>query len=327
MRVVFIGASRFGLRCLEATASSSGIELVGVVTAPRSFKISYSREPVTNVLHTDFARVCQKLGAPAVELREKMTDPLIMESIRNWAADFILVAGWYHMIPKAILDVPPKGVAGIHASLLPRYRGGAPLVWAMINGEKEVGATLFYFDEGVDTGDIIAQKSVPVLFHDTIATVYDKIEVAGLEMLRDELPRIADNTAKRTPQGPAPQGHRRVWPQRSPSDGLIDWSQPAASIYNFIRAQTMPYPGAFTFWRGTRVIIWESRIHDGPLHKGAPGEVLDVISEGTSRGMLVATLDDDKPLLITKAQCGSEPQDGAAFALASEIRGGELLGG
>ncbi|MDH4100574.1 MAG: methionyl-tRNA formyltransferase [Nitrospirota bacterium] len=331
MRVVFIGASNFGLRCLEVAASLPCVELVGVVTAPRSFCISYSKgKNVTNVLHADFETTCQRLRIPLVQLREKMTDDFLLEALRCWAPDFILVVGWYHMIPRVVLNSTPKGVAGIHASLLPRYRGGAPLVWAIIQGEQEVGASLFYFDDGVDSGDIISQIAVPIGFSDTIATVYKKIEEVSLDMLKKILPQIADGTAPRCIQAQLPEGHPEFWPQRSPDDGLINWSNPALNIYNFVRAQTRPYPGAFSFFKGKRLTVWECEIYETPNveYIGRPGEVLAIMdSAELLKGILVATVDRHSHLLLTEIECSDSTGNGLLLAKRLGIRIGDYLDG
>jgi methionyl-tRNA formyltransferase len=150
-------------------------------------------------------------------------------------------------------------VAGIHASLLPKYRGGAPLVWAIINGEKTTGVSLFYFDQGVDTGDVIAQKKIEISDTDDIRTVYEKATLAAVDVLRESLPLIREGQAPRIPQDHA---NATIFPQRKPEDGLIDWTRTPDEIRNFIRAQTRPYPGAFTVLEGKKVTIWDADIVD-----------------------------------------------------------------
>lgn len=213
------------------------------MTAPSKFTISYSPDrPVVNVLHADFHALAQKEKIPILEMSTKMTDPAVIDFIERCMPEFILVVGWYHMVPEVILKIPPKGVAGIHASLLPKYSGGAPLVWAMINGEQETGLTLFYFDKGVDSGDIIGQRRVTIRLNDTIATLYSRVEEEGLLLLEEMLPRIAARTAPRRPQ----KEERTIFPQRKPEDGKINWSCSSLRVYNFSRAQTA-LPRCFHF--------------------------------------------------------------------------------
>jgi len=142
---------------------------------------------------------------------------------------------------------------GLHASLLPDYAGGAPLVWALINGESEVGITMFRLADGIDDGDIAGQRSTSVSDEDTIATVYSRIEDLAVELVRDTVPALLTGALVAVPQ---PAAGRRVFPQRGPEDGVIDWRWPACRVRNFVRAQTRPYPGAFSDAGNVRVRFW-----------------------------------------------------------------------
>ena len=161
------------------------------------------------------------------------------------------------MIPTKILAIPPLGCVGIHASLLPKYRGGAPLVWAMIHGERETGVTMFFFEKGMDSGDVIAQNRFRIEQEDTISDVLRKSKLASLSILTEFLPQIASGTAPRIPQD---ESQATYFPQRSPEDGRIDWSWSSEQIRNFIRAQTKPYPGAYTIVNDKKLIIWSADV-------------------------------------------------------------------
>lgn len=251
MRVLFVGASAFGLKCLEEISRLSEISVVGVVTAPKNFSISYSNTVVTNVLHVDFATWSAAHRLPCFEMQHGMNDPSLLDWVTALTPRLVVVVGWYHLLPKAMREISPA--IGLHASLLPDYSGGAPLVWAMINGEAETGISLFQLAEGVDSGPIYGQESVRILSEDTIATLYGRIEQRGLALLRNHLPRIARSEAVPWVQD---ESKRRVFPQRSPSDGRIVWEHGADYLDRFIRAQTRPYPGAFTTLGGDRLTIW-----------------------------------------------------------------------
>lgn len=259
MRVVFVGASKFGLRCLEQVIQLPGIEVAGIITNPEIFTISYRPTGVRNVLHTNFRPLAEQYHIPIWMMTGKMSDPDLVAQVRSWQPDFILVVGWYHMVPGVIRNIAPA--AGLHASLLPDYSGGAPLVWAIINDEPKTGITFFIMDEGVDSGPIIGQAETPIYFEDTIATLYTRIEEAGLRLLQEHLPRIVRGEAAYTLQD---ESKRRTVPQRSPDDGQINWNWPARQIYNFIRAQTKPYPGAFTYWGQEKITIWKASLADIP---------------------------------------------------------------
>lgn len=279
MRLVFIGASRFGLRCFNRALRVPDLEVVGLVTAERSFKISYAPSGVTNVLHADFESLAALHGIPMMRLRESMSDPALFTDVEALEPDAFLVVGWYHMIPRRWRELAPA--FGLHASLLPDYSGGAPLVWAMINGEERTGITLFQMDDGVDSGPVAAQVEAPIQPYDTIATLYSRIEERGLELLDHALPLIASGTLQLQPQ---PESGRRVMPQRSPEDGRIDWTRDASFIDRWIRAQTRPYPGAFTEFDGQRLIVWSAAIDTEIRAKADPGAVV----KGTDGRYVVA---------------------------------------
>lgn len=300
-RVVFVGASGFGAQCAELARAIPGVELAGIVTAPRQFAISYSEQPVTNVLHADFEKLAQAWGVPHVVMQGSAKDPQLLETLRGWRPDMFLVVGWYHVVPRAWRDLAPA--YGMHASLLPAYRGGAPLVWAMINGEREAGITFFKLDEGIDSGEIVGQRAVPILLNDTIATLYTRIEEAGRGILADTLPGLIAGTC---PHHKQDLDSGTVMPQRAPADGAIDWGRGSLDIYNFIRAQTRPYPGAFTHLDGQRIHIWQARLFDDgrQAQRGSSlegGEILGHVSEGPLKGVLVAARNGDHSLLITEA--------------------------
>ena len=162
------------------------------------------------------------------------------------------------MIPQSIRELVKYGAWGIHASLLPNYAGGAPLSWAIINGEKETGITLFRMEDGVDDGDIIAQKSFTIEYEDAIKEVYEKATIASKDILKNVLTNIKD--IKPIPQNKV---EIEIYPQRSPKDGKIDLTKSSEEIYNFIRAQSSPYPGAFiTTSDGKKLVIEKARIED-----------------------------------------------------------------
>lgn len=250
-RVVFIGTSHLGQRCFEALCESSALAVAGVVSAPETFRISYRPEGVRNVLHADVAAAAAARGVPSTMLGERMTEPALFETVSGWAPDVMLVAGWYHMIPRAWRDLAPT--YGLHASLLPKYAGGAPLVWALINDESETGISLFQLGDGVDDGPVAGQRRTAIQDSDTIRTVYARIEALAVELVREEFVRVATGTLEPQPQD---LSRRTVVPQRSPADGGIDWRWSARRVFNFVRAQSRPYPGAFAECEAGCVRLW-----------------------------------------------------------------------
>ena len=257
MNIVFIGASKFGLRCLDAIVETDSCSIKGVITAQEKFKISYNPNGVKNVLHADFSTYCNNHHFECEEMKTNMKSNALFNKVKKWNPDAFVVCGWYHMIPKLWRDFAPA--YGLHASLLPDYSGGAPLVWAMINGEKETGITLFQMDSGVDSGPIIGQEKVSILPNYNIKDLYLKIEEAGIKLIKKQIPLISLGKHKLIPQD---NSKRRIFPQRSPEDGEINWEWDINKIKNFIKAQTKPYPGAFTIINNKKIILWDAEIYE-----------------------------------------------------------------
>jgi methionyl-tRNA formyltransferase len=269
MRIVFVGASKFGLRCLKEMIPLPGCEIVGAITVPQTFPISYRPQGVTNVLHADVKNYCYLNNINCWVMTQGMNDSDILNHVQKLSPEMFIVVGWYHMLPKSWRNIAPA--FGLHASLLPDYSGGSPLVWALINGDIKTGITLFKLAEGVDNGKIIGQKPTDIFQEDTIATLYQRIESLGLELLQEQLPRLIDGTEEQISQD---ESKRRVFPQRSPEDGKVDWALPAEQLYNFIRAQTKPYPGAFSMHGNNKITIWTSKTFDNAISQGLPpGEI------------------------------------------------------
>jgi len=313
MRIVFIGASQFGLKCLQEVRNLENCEIVGIVTAPQKFNISYNPKGVVNVLHANVKEYALEYQIPCREIDQGMKDESLFAEVCSWKPDIFLVVGWYHMVPRNWREV--ASAFGLHASLLPDYSGGAPLVWAIINGENKTGITFFQFNDGVDNGPIVGQAETNINNDDTIATLYSRIEDLGLDLIRENLPKLADGTANFLEQDEA---NRRIFPQREPKDGEIDWQKPAIEIYNFVRAQTRPYPGAFTLFNGKQLKIWDVRLCDSIASSNIrPGEVLL-----NTESMLVKT--GSGVLEVKAASIDDESFNG--FQIREFIDGGSKLG-
>jgi methionyl-tRNA formyltransferase len=308
MNVVLLGASKFGLRCFRTLRETPSTKLVGVVTMARRFTISYRPSGVENVLHADLGAAASDHGLPVLSLSDGMMSGDLLSSVSDWRPDAFVVAGWYYKVPRCWREVAPA--YGLHASLLPDYSGGAPLVWAMINDEKETGITLFQLDDGIDSGPIVAQRKTEIQQDDTIASLYSRIEELGAELLAECMPHLAAGTLQLRPQN---ESARRVFPQRSPEDGLIDWAKSTRQLYNFVRAQTSPYPGAFTLLDGKKLTIW-SASEGNPSDPLSPGEALlqaGSLRVGAGDGaleVLDATLDGEpltSPSVIARLAAGA----------------------
>lgn len=175
--------------------------------------------------------------------------------------DLIIVMGWRTLIPEEIISIPRYGAVGVHESLLPKYRGFAPVNWAVINGEKETGVTLFYLAKGVDSGDIIDQKIVTIGPSDTAWNIYNKTAKDSLEILKNYLKNLQKGNIKTRKQN---HKNATYTVARVPNDGLISWDWNSEKIYNLIRGLSSPYPGAFSYYKNQKIIIQKASLIPNP---------------------------------------------------------------
>ena len=222
--------------------------------------------------------------------------------------DLMLVVSWRYLIPPEVYSRPKRGAFVFHDSLLPAYRGFAPTVWAIVNGEDHTGVTLFEIADEVDSGAIVAQERVPIGEDDTIADVMERVTAAYLPLLTRMLPEMLDGTAPRSAQDVLQATYTC---KRLPDDNVIDWKQSTAAIYNLIRATTEPYPGAYTTLNERKLIIWAARRTENarPYVGRVPGRVVEVRPD---EGAVVLT--GDGALLITRVE-----YEGESAAIASEV--------
>jgi methionyl-tRNA formyltransferase len=234
--------------------------------------------------------------------------------------DMLFSFYYRHLLPQVLLDLPGLGAINLHGSLLPKYRGRAPINWVLVHGETVTGVTLHHMNARADHGDIIAQRSVPIAIEDTALTLSRKLTEAARRLLADTHPLILSGQAPRIGQDDSAATR---FGRRRPADGRIDWSASAWQVYNLIRAVTRPFPGAFTFLESRRVFLWAARPPSKRRAPGPPGRVLGV---GEGRALEVATGDGVLEVLRLQLE-GSDEIDGADFAtdvLAEDTRRGSL---
>lgn len=257
MKIVFLGCTKFSEYLLKSLLSNH-FDVVAVFTIPRHFTVGSASEQLTNVNYVDLEGLTKAHNIPIYYVDQKNNLSSCVDLLREIQPDIILVLGWYYLVPKVIREIPKYGVCGIHASLLPKYAGWSPLTWAIIHGEKESGVTFFQFDDSVDGGDIIAQRNFLITQEDNIESVYEKAMLASSEILKNALPIIDKITFVKQDKSKL-----EVYGRRTPEDGEIDFSQPAQAIYDFVRAQSSPYPGAFfKTVDGKKIIIEKARIEE-----------------------------------------------------------------
>jgi methionyl-tRNA formyltransferase len=281
--VVLIGAVHEALPALEQLLTSPVADLVLVVTPADP----PAAGPQVLSGRVDLAGPARAAGVPVLAVRD-VNAPEVVQQIAARRPDLLVVSGWTRLLGAPLLAVPRRGCIGFHASLLPRNRGRAPVNWAILRGERLTGNTMMFLDEHVDTGDIVDQVPVPIGPLDTCATVYEGIGRAGAEMLARHLPALLAGTAPRRSQ---PAG-AEVLPRRTPEMGVVDWTLPAPELHDWVRALTLPYPGAFTSVDGRRVMLWTVRVATAPTG-AAPGTVVALREPGvqvaTGAGDLVVT--------------------------------------
>lgn len=219
----------------------------------------------------DFADIAAEHDVPLHHVRNA-NDPASVELLNGLNLDVLFVIGWSQILHPLALGSAKLGCFGAHASLLPANRGSAPINWALIRGEVQTGNTLMRLSEGVDAGDIVDQRPIPISLFDNVATLYDRVAETNCEMILDLLRGLAGDK----PLQAQPQSHdgSPLLPRRRPEHGLLDWAQPAGKVYDFIRALTRPYPGAFSGANGTRKLIWRSALLPLTGCLAEPGTVL-----------------------------------------------------
>jgi methionyl-tRNA formyltransferase len=256
-RVVFMGTPEFSVPALEAL-HVGGHEIALVVTRPDKPKGRGRKLDAPPV-----KKAALRLGLPVVQ-PPSLRDESARQALKASQADFFIVVAYGHILTEAILGMPARGCINVHASLLPKYRGPAPIHWAVINGDRQSGVTTMLMDKGLDTGDILMKATEPVAAGDTAGTLHDRLAVLGARLLCQTLDAFAAGTIRRTPQE---HSQATYAPLLKKSDGLIDWQKPATLIESFIRGMN-PWPGAFTFRGGRRLKVF--RAEEAPAAAAAP---------------------------------------------------------
>lgn len=256
--MLFVGSKVSGLKVLKKIFTLSGNRLVGCVT------MDDTEDPRSEL--SGFCSFCKENSIDIDILKGKCD---LTNSIDRFKPDICFVMGWYAIISEALLDKIRGGFIGIHSSLLPKHRGFAPVVWAMIAGEDKTGFSVFSLDRGMDTGDVWYQKEIAIEKCDYIADVLKKIDV--------EIDKFFDLGFERILLGQVRPEHQRkenvsYGAKRTNEDGKINWEKTAWEIYNFIRAQSKPYPGAYAFYQSQLVRIWKADIFPYMI-QGTPGQV------------------------------------------------------
>lgn len=313
IRVLFMGTPDFAVSSLEALLQDNRIEVIGVVTQPdrpKGRKLVLTPPPVKVTALAHDLPVYQ----PEV-LREASS----VEALVALAPDLIVTAAYGQILPRAILDLPRLGCINVHASLLPAYRGGAPIHRAIIDGKTETGVTIMYMEAGLDTGDMISKIIVPITDTDNTGTLHDKLAVAGAQLLSETLTPLINENVTATPQDHSISTYA---PNISRADERIVWEKTSLQIYNQIRG-LHPWPVAFTTWAGANFKVWAARKPEvGSLSDAMPGTVVAL----DSLGVHVRT--GDGVIILSEVQpAGKKRMDAAEFVRGNTMQVGTILGG
>ncbi|MGH7164641.1 MAG: methionyl-tRNA formyltransferase [Nitrospiraceae bacterium] len=278
MRIVFMGTPEFAVPSLEALLRSED-QVVGVVSQPdrpkgRGYELAPS--PVKLLCLRERLPILQPL---------KMKEPVFLDALKAWQPELITVAAFGRILPKVVLDLPPRGCVNVHASLLPKYRGAGPIQWAIIKGERETGITTILMDEGMDTGAILLQERLAIHPDETAGELSARLAEVGGRLLVETIRRLKEGAL-----APRAQDHTQATmaPLLKKDDGWITWTAEASEIVNRVRGLS-PWPGAFTYAGDERWIIWRAAIKDRAWEGKGPAPTPGTLVEAGKDGILVVT--------------------------------------
>jgi methionyl-tRNA formyltransferase len=268
MRTALIGAVESSRVALAALIDAGAPPAV-VVTLGRDHAARHSD-------YVDLAPLARDANIPVLSA-PKINDPGIVDALEELKLDYMFVIGWSQICAPALLATAPRGAVGYHPAPLPAMRGRAVIPWTILRGVRQSASTLFWIDDGVDSGDVLAQRFFDVAEDETAATLYAKHMIALRGMMPDVIGQLSSGQPNR-----APQDHSRATycARRTAEDGIIDWSKPAREIWTLIRAVGAPYPGAFTFLKGTKLTVLDASYIGAAPYFGLPGQVQALMEEG-----------------------------------------------
>lgn len=308
MRVIFMGTPDFAVPSLEALLTKH--EVVLVVTQPDKPKGRGKKMVPTPVKACALAH-----GIPVLQ-PEKVKEPEFVEQLRSYEPDLIAVTAFGQILSEPILEMPKYGCINVHGSLLPKYRGAAPMQWSIIDGEKVTGITTMYMAKGLDSGDMLLKAEVEITDEDTFATIHDKMAVTGANLLLDTLDQLEAGTLERIPQD---HDAATYAPMITKETGHIDWSKNRQDIINLIRGLN-PVPAAYTIYEEEVLKIFGAVISDVQADDAANGEIVAVVK----KGFVVKC--GDGCLLITEVQArGGKRMMTDAYLRGHAMKEGILL--
>lgn len=318
MNIVFMGTPEFAVPSLDMLMAE-GYHVVGVVTQPDK---PQGRKKV--LTPTPVKAAAERHGLPVFQ-PVKLRDPEAVARLAEWKPDLIVTAAFGQILPKAVLDMPVRGCVNVHGSLLPKYRGGAPIQRSIINGESVTGVTLMYMAEGLDTGDMISRVEVPITDEDTSGTMFAKLSEAGSKLLQAEMPRLIAGETTAVPQNDEEASYAR---NLTREDEKMDWNLTSRELFNQIRG-LVPFSGAFTMWDEQVFKVWAACNPDQVANEASsvssagqaePGTVLQLNKSG------IEIKTGNGSLWLTEVQpAGKKVMQAADFARGGTLKPGMVL--
>ena len=313
MRFAWVGVHAEGLPALEALLVA-GVPMAGVLTLRPDLAARRSGA-------ADYRPLCQAHGVPLYYVAN-INDPGSVAILRELAPDVVFVIGWHQVVRAPALQLATMGMIGAHASLQPRYRS-APINWALIRGESETGNSLLWLAEDLDAAELVDQRVIPITPYDTCASLYQQVAATTREMLLRLVPRLL---AGERPVTPPAWSREPPLPRRRPADGVIDWTHSSREVYDFVRALTRPYPGAFSRLDGQRWVVWSVALPPFPgPESGLAGRILGPVLSpvpaacglqvecGTGTVVLLE-LEDEHGMVLAGPDLSEQPWAGKRWA-------------
>lgn len=309
MKVIFMGTPDFSVGTLKALVEA-GNDVVLAVTQPDKPKGRGKEMQFTPV-----KECAMEYGIPVYQPK-RIREPECMEVLRNYEADIMVVVAFGQILPKEILEMCPYGCVNVHASLLPKYRGAAPIQWAIIDGEEVTGVTTMQMNEGLDTGDMLLKTEVVIEPKETGGSLHDKLSEAGAALCVETLKALEAHTVTPIPQGEMTTAYAKMLDKQL---GNIDWKKSATEIERLIRGLS-PWPSAYTSWNGKVMKIWDASALE-ETERNVPGTIVRVEKDAfyvqTGSGLLK----------VSELQIpGKKRMDAGAFLRGYQVKEGEILG-
>lgn len=310
-RIVFMGTPEFAVPCLEALITA-GYPVVLAVSQPDK---PVGRKRVLTAPPVKQSAIAHDI--PVYQPHKLRNNPEALETLINAQADLFVVVAYGKILPQNILDIPTHGSINVHASLLPKYRGSAPIQWSIVKGESRTGVTTMLLDAGMDTGDMLLKKEIAIALNDTAVSLSDKLSEAGAQLLLDTLSGYLSGDIQPQAQNEA---EATAIPLLKKEDGEMDWNQSATTLYNQVRGFD-PWPGTFTYFQNKTLKVIQARLsEDEHPHQGKPGQILEVghhfIRMRCGEGVLE---------LLEVQLAGSKAMDAGSFARGQRLESAHFL--